>query len=526
MAKVLSSSPSSTDPRIVIIGAGVAGLSAASKLIQHGFSNLTILEAQDRVGGRVYTQRLGGAPIEIGAQWIHGEVGNPLYELAKQHNLLSSIEVDEPLGALDAEFRTQTGECLNTHLARDFEIIMSSVVLECREAALAANASPSQTDLKGGSSSPDERSALTFFQRKFNDYLKSTTDLPRSAQIKEGLFNWWCLFRNTIEGCDTLGEMSIKSFGDYQEFEGNPIVELGDGYERVLQVFQKNIPDDMVQLNKPVKAIHCAKPVEGKLPEGKLPVNIVCFDGDAIQAQHVITTCSLGYLKRYLNTMFFPPVVEAKKHAVMQLGFGTVNKIFLVFEKPFWPPESEGYSFVWVEEPQSERSKGPAAAAKPQIADTWQKSIMGFYTIPNQPNVLLGWIAGKEARFMETLDDGDVLLACTELLRKFTNQTLLPNVTKLIRSSWSSNPYVQGSYCYKTQACDSIPDPISDLASPITMMLEEKSIGALRQHPAVLFAGEATHPLYYSTVHGAMLSGQREADRLAIYYKSSLSARL
>ena len=47
------------DPSIVIIGAGPSGIATASKLLEHGFNNITILEAEDRIGGRVYTTKFG-----------------------------------------------------------------------------------------------------------------------------------------------------------------------------------------------------------------------------------------------------------------------------------------------------------------------------------------------------------------------------------------------------------------------------------------------------------------------------------
>ena len=62
--------------RVVIIGAGAAGFSAGVKLQQLGVEDVIILEAaEDRVGGRVWSRavREGGARVEEGAQWIHGE---------------------------------------------------------------------------------------------------------------------------------------------------------------------------------------------------------------------------------------------------------------------------------------------------------------------------------------------------------------------------------------------------------------------------------------------------------------------
>lgn len=54
---------------VVIIGAGAAGIAAAVKLIKNGFQNVIILEANDRIGGRIHTIDFGGSKIDLGAQW-------------------------------------------------------------------------------------------------------------------------------------------------------------------------------------------------------------------------------------------------------------------------------------------------------------------------------------------------------------------------------------------------------------------------------------------------------------------------
>lgn len=57
------------EKKIIIIGAGAAGFAAASKLISNGFKNVTILEAENRIGGRVHTIPYGKNVLDMGAQW-------------------------------------------------------------------------------------------------------------------------------------------------------------------------------------------------------------------------------------------------------------------------------------------------------------------------------------------------------------------------------------------------------------------------------------------------------------------------
>lgn len=73
-------------PRIVVIGAGVSGLSCAARLLERGF-DVTILEARDRIGGRIQqtTMPNGGHLIDVGANWVQGSDGDkrPIHEIAR-----------------------------------------------------------------------------------------------------------------------------------------------------------------------------------------------------------------------------------------------------------------------------------------------------------------------------------------------------------------------------------------------------------------------------------------------------------
>jgi polyamine oxidase len=74
--------PAPNLPRILVVGAGLAGLSAARVLNAAGF-DVIILEARERIGGRIWTDRSLGAPVNMGANWIHGTSGNPLTALCR-----------------------------------------------------------------------------------------------------------------------------------------------------------------------------------------------------------------------------------------------------------------------------------------------------------------------------------------------------------------------------------------------------------------------------------------------------------
>ncbi|KAK0084930.1 hypothetical protein PV325_006132 [Microctonus aethiopoides] len=80
----------SRKPTILIIGAGAAGIAAACRLIENGLENVLILEAKNRIGGRIYTTEFADNVIELGAQWVHGEKSNVVYDLANKRGSLAT----------------------------------------------------------------------------------------------------------------------------------------------------------------------------------------------------------------------------------------------------------------------------------------------------------------------------------------------------------------------------------------------------------------------------------------------------
>ncbi len=180
------------------------------------------------------------------------------------------------------------------------------------------------------------------------------------------------------------------------------------------------------------------------------------------------------------------------------LGFGTVDKIYLKFQAPWWNKDWGGISFL--------RPRKTLKSGQPH----WSDGILGFYTVRLQPNILVVWVTGSAARHMETLQADQVMKVSSDLLRRFI-QPDFPNYTepvKIIRSTWFSNPFTRGSYSYRSTRSKEMNVWASDLAQPVC-----DSTGRARR----FFAEEATHDYYYSTVHGAIESGLREAVRLAKY---------
>ena len=105
----------SQSPQVVVIGAGVSGLAATSRLLNSGFVNVTILEASNRVGGRVRSsiKFKDHGYIELGAQWVHGQYTNVAYKLANAQGFLDASKSEEDY---EEKFSYESEGILNDNL--------------------------------------------------------------------------------------------------------------------------------------------------------------------------------------------------------------------------------------------------------------------------------------------------------------------------------------------------------------------------------------------------------------------------
>ena len=187
-------------------------------------------------------------------------------------------------------------------------------------------------------------------------------------------------------------------------------------------------------------------------------------------ADRVIVTVPLGVLKAQ-TIAFDPPLPERKRRAIERLGFGLLNKVVLSFEEPFWPESPDMIGLVGQEQPVADLVNGLTFAGAP---------------------LLVGLRGGAAARSREALSDQD---AIGEVLAAMD---AAPEPTGALVTRWAADPYARGSYSFL--AVGSSPADLRALAEPVGERL--------------LFAGEATHEDFFATVHGAYMSGIREAERI------------
>ncbi|GJU07856.1 probable polyamine oxidase 5 [Tanacetum coccineum] len=501
-------------PRIVIIGAGLAGLTAANKLYKANGGNsfeVCIVEGGNRIGGRINTSEFGGDRVELGATWIHGIGGSPVYELAQE---LDALESNEPW------------ECMDGFLDDTITIAENGYVLSPSLVDPISNLFKNLMDVaqgkrKYGGNGIVNMSVGSFLRRGLEDYwaLESREDGNGNGNgnwnkklLEEAIFAMEENIQREYTGANDLLQLDYKAESEYVMCPGEEIT-IAKGYSCIIESLACVLPNGTIQLGKKV----CKIEWQCQHNDGARPVKLHFLDGTTLSADHVVVTVSLGVLKAGISDSgilkFDPPLPDYKKDVISRLGYGVVNKLFLELS-PDFPYFSEFPFLQMVFHQSKSKDKNPKIP-------WWIRKTASVSPIYKSSRVLLSWFAGEEALELETLSDEVILDQVSTTLSTFLsnsseekcNGNVIKNSSKLnlvkvLKTQWGHDPLFLGSYSYI--AVGSSGSDMDSLAEPLP-----KS----GSHPLqILFAGEATHRTQYSTTHGAYFSGIREANRLLEHY--------
>ncbi|KAK4336751.1 hypothetical protein RND71_043766 [Anisodus tanguticus] len=326
-----------------------------------------------------------------------------------------------------------------------------------------------------------------------------------------------------------LQNLSLKHWDQDDDFEftGSHLT-VGNGYSCVPIAMMETLPSDTVILNRAVKEIKVN-------PNG---VEVVCYDprqqssengnsnsnnnkhNQIYQADAVLCTLPLGVLKQSVKTTeeipmniieFNPPLPEWKTQVIQRLGFGNLNKVILCFDRVFWDSDSNLFGHI-----------GATTGSRGEL--------FLFFNIYKSP-VLMALVAGEAATIMENVSDDVIVGRCITVLKNIfgASNVLTPKETLVTR--WKTDPWSKGAFSYVGTAAsgndyDVMAIPLNYAAftncttngSETTSNGNNTSSSTNQQRKLVsrlFFAGEHTIRNYPATVHGALLSGLREASKIA-----------
>ncbi len=430
--------PASPDPSppLIVVGAGVAGLSAARALHDGGFEVL-VLEARDRIGGRTWTRELDGAQVEMGAMYIHGIVDNPVAELSDALGLdyeprslgLGPVYDAVSQSRIDAE-AMRLGFTLF-----GFEAELASLAETLPPDASMADAIELYLDQQGLAG--QERRLASFALRQI------------LVELYDG---------------GPPARTGFRHYGHYQELEGGDHL-LEDGYRALVEALAAGLD---IRLTEPVE----------RIVHGAGGVTVTTDTGE-YRGSRAIVTVPLGVLQAG-SIEFDPPLSAGKRAAIERLDMGNLEKVILRFETAFWRPGSGTAHLAYIGERPGEFPV-----------------FMDFTEHAGAPTLLCLY-GGQSARdILASMTDEEIAGRALEVLAEILGREV-PQPLASVVTRWRDDPFARGSYTYLPVGA--APEDMEELGRP--------------ESDTLLFAGEATVPLYYGTVHAALLSGLREARRV------------
>jgi monoamine oxidase len=443
----------------VVIGAGVAGLAAGRVLATAG-QRVAIVDARDRIGGRIFTQRArvagarGIVPIELGAEFIHG-LPNETWALIEEAALATVELQGSQLSFADNHLQKNDA---SHHAAMN--------VLE--RLTRSAQARPEK-------------------DMSFADYLARAGIDGADAEAATTYVEGFNAADRAVIGTAALAKQQRAE----DEIQGDRLFHVRDGYDRIPDVLARGIEGTRasILLDRPVRQVTWR--------EGAVSIHAQHTGNTAsiLHANRAVVTLPLGVLQTG-SVRFDPEPASLLAHA-RRMRMGTVVRATLVFDSRFWRDEDL----------PSARSDLATELKHLSFLFTSQLTPATWWTsMPEECPIITGWAGGPKAQTLQnqlrTSDDPDALLTvCLRTLSAafgMSERALARRLTSWHAHDWSADHHARGAYSY-------VPAGALDASDKMSIPVA----GTL------YFAGEHTDTSgHWGTVHGALRSGLRAAHQL------------
>ncbi|XP_011091897.1 polyamine oxidase 1-like [Sesamum indicum] len=379
--------PTRTRCSVLIVGAGISGITAAKVLAENGVDDVVILEAADRIGGRIRKEEFGGVTVELGAGWIAGVGGkqmNPVWELAGRSNLRTCFS---DYSNARYNIYDNTGKIFPSGVAAEsYNKAVESAIAKLRNQD---SDNPGDDETTTGPRSPIDL-AIDFILHDFE-----------MAEVEP-----------------------ISTYVDFGEKEF--LVADERGYEHLLykmaETFlftqQGKILDTRLKLNKVVR----------KLQHSRNGVTVKTEDDCIYEAQYVILSASIGVLQSNLNISFSPPLPRWKTEAISNIDIMVYTKVFLKFPHKFWPCGPDKEFFIYAHERRG-------------YYTFWQHMENAY---PGS-NILVVTLTNGESQRIEAQSDEETMREAMEVLRNMFGHDI-PDAVDILVPRWWNNRFQRGSY--------------------------------------------------------------------------------
>lgn len=380
---------------VIIIGAGMAGITTSNTILAKNPNvKLVILEARDRSGGRLVSQKTKYGQVDLGAMWIHeGRSGNPLYDhVTKTLNLPISPTQDYNSIALyqpDGDRQTNLVPFLN--VARFWRTQVLGVINDMRR-------DPNAVDVP----------LSTIYENFLAEHPTFTEEQQWMANLQMHT-NFQTLLNANITQLSTL------RYGDAKVIPAIDVM-LKDGFDATIEIMKKGTD---IRYNTVVT----------KVKYTDAGVVVTTADGTEFTGKYALLTPSLGVLKAG-HIEYDPPLPEYKVNAIEQMGFGLLDKTLMVFDKPFWDENSD---FIL---------RGPV---------DWSGKFcvfLNYYKLFKIP-ILAALNPAQTAQGIEKQTDLEVKEEVMKVLRSFyADKGPVPEPKEFYQTRWGQDEFSLGSYSY------------------------------------------------------------------------------